>query len=606
MRKAHFLNPTTKETRPQRIIFFDTETNQTLLGENETLHILKMGVAQLYDYSRSDGMTFREEHLIETIEGFWSWVDGCCWQGKTTYLVAHNIVFDLSVVGGFKRLAEIGWTLDSFYSKSMISIFRWSKDRCNLIGLDNGNFFRGKLEKWGKLVGLPKLEVDFETVSDRKLLAYCRRDVQIMVRSWLVWLDFLDKHKCGAFKPTIASTALNAWRFRFDDAIVHIHDDETVIELERQAYRGARTECLWVGSRDDGPFYYLDVNNMYGYIMQEYSFPTYLVGMSDNNDPYQLAYKLARYDVIAEVEVEIDEPWFPQTKGPFTCYPVGRFQTVLTTPELKLCIDKGWIRSVGRISCYRSSKLFEDYVHEFRQIRLEYEREGQEGYAKICKLLVNSLYGKFGQRGFKQELIGECPPHVVKREEVYDVKHDKHYDYIFIAGHIYREWREGESHNSFPAICAHVTAYARLHLYSLVRSVPQRHVYYMDTDSLIVDEIGYKALKLLIHPHDLGMLKVEVVSPYLIIYAPKDYKMEGRSKRKGIKPDAVEIEPGVFEQTQWMGLPGIIRDGINEGFKTKEITKHQKRLIRSGEVLPSGVIVPFRFAPLKSQAQLSE
>lgn len=596
MRKAHFLNPTTKVTRPHRIIFFDTETNQTQLINDETLHTLKLGVAQLYDYQRSEGMIFREEHLIETTEGFWNWLDTCCWQGKTTYLVAHNIVFDLSVMGGFKRLAEIGWTLDSFYSKSMISIFRWSKGKCDLIGLDNGNFFRGKLAKWGEVVGVSKLVVDFDTVTVDDLLTYCRRDVSIMVHLWETWLSFLDEHKCGAFKPTVASTAFNAWRFRSVSARVHIHDDQSVIELERAAYRGARTECLWVGERDDGPFYYLDVNNMYGYVMQEYTFPTFLVGTSVENDLYQLAYKLTRYDVIAEVEIEIDEPWFPQMNGAFTCYPVGRFTTTLTTPELKLCIDKGWLLSVGRIACYRSSKLFADYVHEFRAIRLEYERQGMDGYAKICKLLVNSLYGKFGQRGFKQELIGECPPRVVKREEVYDLKNEQHYDYVYLAGRIYREWREGESHNSFPAICAHVTAYARLFLYSLVRSVPQEHAFYMDTDSLIVDGVGYNSLKSYVDPDTLGMLKVEVKSPYLIIYAPKDYKMEGRSKRKGIKHDAEEIEPGTFRQTQWMGLPGIIRDGISEGFKTKEVTKHQKRVIHSGEVLLSGYVLPFRFS----------
>ena len=78
-------------------------------------------------------MTFREEHLITEPGDFWKWVDRRCWTGRTTYLVAHNIVFDLNVVGGFKRLADLDWTLDSFYSKSMISIFRWSKDAQNFI-----------------------------------------------------------------------------------------------------------------------------------------------------------------------------------------------------------------------------------------------------------------------------------------------------------------------------------------------------------------------------------------------------------------------------------------------------------------------------------------
>jgi len=604
MRRPHLLKPSHRNTRPQRIIFFDTETKKVQIGDNKDLLTLKLGVAQLYAYQTGKGMTFREEHLITDPGDFWKWVDKKSWTGKTTYIVAHNIVFDLNVVGGFKRLADLGWTLDSFYSKSMISIFRWSKDNCTLIGLDNGNFFRGKLEKWGNVVGLPKLDVEFHTVSDAELLTYCRRDVDIMVSLWDTWLSFIDEHNCGAFKPTIASTAFNAWRHRFMPDTVYIHSDETILELERDAYRGARTECLWVGERDDGPFYYLDVNNMYGYVMQKYDYPTYMVGMTENNTIYDLAYKLARYDVIAQVRIDIDEPWFPQVHGGFTCYPIGELDVTLTTPELKLCFNRGWIKSVGAIATYRANNLFTDYVHEFRAIRQAYEDQGLDGYAKICKLFVNSLYGKFGQRGFKQELVGDCPTDLVKREEVYDLKHDTHYDYIYLAGHIYREWREGESYNSFPAICAHVTAYSRLHLYSLVRSVPAGHVFYMDTDSLIVDQTGYGALKPYIQPNTLGMLKVEVKSPFLKIYAPKDYMMKGRKKTKGIKPTAVETEPGVFAQTQFMRLQGLIRAGITEGFITKEITKTQRRVIHSGEVLPSGHVLPFRFEQAHSELHL--
>lgn len=595
LRKAHLLRPTKKVTRPQRVIFFDTETNQVKLGDNETLHTLKLGIAQLYSFSSASGMTFREEHRIQSVEGFWSWVDKNCWNGKTTHIVAHNIVFDLAVLGGFKSLADLGWKLESYYSKSMVSIFRWRKGRQRLEGLDNGNFFRGKLETWGSVVGLPKMDVDFTTVSEADLLTYCRRDVSIMVRLWETWLSFLDEHECGAFKPTVASTAFNAWRYRFMPSGVYIHNVRSVIELERRSYRGARTECLWVGSRDDGPFYYLDVNNMYGYIMQRYTFPSYLVGSSDNLDFYRLAYKLKRYDVIANVRIEVDEPWFPQTENGFTCYPLGTFDAVLTTPELKLCIRKGWLRGVGRTAWYRSLPMFSDYVQEFNQIRHNYEAQDLDGYAKICKLLVNSLYGKFGQKGFKQEIVGECDPGVMKREEVFDVEANRFFDQVYLGGRVYREWREGESYNSFPAICAHVTAYARLYLYGLIRLVADGHAYYMDTDSLIVDRRGYRSLKPYIKPQVLGSLKVEVKSPWLTIHAPKDYAMAGRSKIKGVRKGSQELEPGVFAHTQFMRLQGLIREGMTLGIRSKEGTKTQRREIHSGEVLETGWVLPFRF-----------
>ncbi|KKL51328.1 hypothetical protein LCGC14_2296580, partial [marine sediment metagenome] len=130
--------------------------------------------------------------------------------------------------------------------------------------------------------------------------------------------------------------------------------------------------------------------------------------------------------------------------------------------------------------------------------------------------------------------------------------------------------------------------------------------FYFDTDSLIVDHVGYLDLQNEIKPGVLGALKVELESPWLTIHAPKDYAMQSRVKLKGIKQDAIEIKPGVFRQTHWMKLAGLIREGITEGYVTKDIEKTQKRIIYSGVVLPSGWIEPFHLGPhLEIQGELA-
>ena len=385
---------------------------------------------------------------------------------------------------------------------------------------------------------------------------------------------------------------------------VHIHIDEKALRLERESYKGGRTECLWVGERNDGPFYYLDVNNMYGYILATEKFPAGLYNYSDHVSLYRLAYKLERHAVVADVTIEVDEPWFPYKIEGRTCYPVGRFRTTLTTPELKLCIDRGWMVEVHSMAWYREEKLFSDYVITFNKLRRDYERQGNKGFAKICKLLVNGLYGKFGQRSLKIEQIGECDPSIVKRERVYDVETDEVFDQVYLAGFIYRERKEGESFHSFPAIAAHVTAYARLFLYSLANSVSDYHVFYMDTDSLVVDETGFKQLQNKIAPGVLGALKIEQTSPWLKINAPKDYSMQGRFKLKGVSPTAERLSEGVYKQTHWLKLAGLIREGLTEGYITKEIVKHQLRIIHSGVVLPSGWVQPFHL-PLPQPVQVA-
>ncbi len=604
-RRAHTLQQTKGGRRPSQVIFFDTETKQIDQGEGRTLHKLKLGVAK-FCRTRRERILHPESTLEFTRSSeLWSWLDDRLRTKSTTYLVAHNLIFDLIVCDGLKELKLAGWELTSWYSKGMVSIFRWKQGDRRLIGLDNGNFFKGKLDYWGDLLEFPKLEVDPLTASDEELWPYCHRDVDIMRELWIVWLTFLDEHDCGSFKPTVSSTAFETWRHGYMKHTVHIHNVQKILNLERESYKGGRTECLWVGQRNNGPFYYLDVNNMYGWVLAEHEFPAGVYGSSDDPDLWKLAYRLERYAVIARVTVEVNEPWFPAIVDGHQCYPLGEFTTTLTTPELKLCIDRGWLRGVEFTSWYRSEPLFRDYVLAFHKLRGTYHGDHDRGFDKICKMLIHGLYGKFGQRGIDQAIIGECDPSIFKRESVYDEGLDEIYDQVYLAGHIYRERKVGESFHSFTAIAAHVTAYARLQLYELVARVPKGHIFYMDTDSLIVDSDGYNALEPLINPNQLGALKIELKSPWLEINAPKDYAMQDRLKRKGIRPDAIQDSEGKWIQTHWPKLSGIIWNELNDGYITTTVRKRQRRVIYSGSVGPGGWVDPHRIAlPLVGQMAL--
>ena len=222
-----------------------------------------------------------------------------------------------------------------------------------------------------------------------------------------------------------------------------------------------------------------------------------------------------------------------------------------------------------------------------------YQGLGQLAYAGIAKMFINSLYGKFGQAGLSQSKIGVCDPGETLRMPVVDLDRNEYYTITKIGGSVIQEQKSGEGYNSLPAVSAHVTAYARLYLNQLRKLIPAKHVFYMDTDSLIVDDLGLTFLDHLMNPTEPGKLKIELSSPWLIVNAPKDYKMQNRNRSKGIRSDAEPIAPNVFSQNQWARIPGLIRDGNVDHFYTHKITKHLARLVRSGAVAPSGWVSPF-------------
>ncbi len=601
-RRAHLLGRPRRAARPANIIFFDSEARLIASGASTTRHAFRLAVAVYCRLDRQGRLTPRREILARSPAELWSWIDSSCRPRTRTYLVAHNIVYDLSVCAGFDGLRGRGWSLSSFYSKHTTSIFRWRAGTRSLTGLDSGNFFAGRLAQLAPLVGREQPALDLTRASDDVLAGRCRADVEILIALWSRWLEFLDEHGCGDFRPTIASTAFNTWRRRFMPRAVHLHADALALALERASYRGARSECFFVGRLEAGPYYMLDINSMYGHVMATAALPAGLYNTRTRPSLEFLAHKLAAGCVTAQVALEVDRPVFPHQVNGRTCYPVGRYRTTLTTPELRLALERGWLLEVDAMSWYRSARLFRDYVDYFTELRGRFARSGERSFEEICKLMVNSLHGKFGQRGFEQRVVGQADPGQVERLGVYDAETlDFHY-LTYLAGRVFLERRSGEAPHSFAGIAAHVTAEARLLLWSLIERVPAGHCYYCDTDALIVDDVGLAALAIELSPHEPGKLRVDHVSPWCEIYAPKDYKLLDRVRHKGVSIRALETPDGAFHMEQFPRLAGLVAGGDVSDYQSRQVVKHRRRRVYSGELSPAGWVSPFAIDELPAPA----
>ncbi len=406
-------------------------------------------------------------------------------------------------------------------------------------------------------------------------------------------MDFIQSNDCGGFRETVGSTAFQTWRHKYMKSPLYVHKNKRVLTLEREGYHGGRVEAFHQGSLWTDHYYYLDINNMYGYVMQNFSYPDGLQGHTDKLSLRRMISYLERYAIMARVTVNVDEPAFISKVNGFAAYPLGRFTTVLTTHELRYALQNGWLEQVHEFSWYSKSSLFRDFVSDFYALRLKYRDEANTGFEAICKLIINSLYGKFGQTGINQKVIGRSDPDIIYHMPVLHAQTGEKFYQTSVGGVIYEEHRIGESYNAIPVIAAHVTANARLYLLSLIKKAGFENVYYCDTDSLIVNSTGYYLLESEIEPNTLGKLKIETQSGWLRVNAPKDYEMSERRKIKGIRVNAQQIDENTFLQEQWAKLAGLIREGFENGYTSKEIIKHQERVIHSGVVLRSGRIVPY-------------
>ncbi|GAI58486.1 unnamed protein product [marine sediment metagenome] len=115
---------------------------------------------------------------------------------------------------------------------------------------------------------------------------------------------------------------------------------------------------------------------------------------------------------------------------------------------------------------------------------------------------------------------------------------------------------------------------------------------YCDTDSLIVNKVGLKKLRPLVHDSNLGSMKVEAEVTSLNIRGLKDYMLGTKSVIKGIRKNAIETGDGVFTQQLWPSLKGLLRSGNISQYRIETIQKILTRKYKKGRVSPDGTVRP--------------
>jgi len=166
----------------------------------------------------------------------------------------------------------------------------------------------------------------------------------------------------------------------------------------------------------------------------------------------------------------------------------------------------------------------------------------------------------------------------------------------YLLGEVFELKSYSESYNSFPAICAHVTAYARLYLWSLMQMAGTGNYFYCDTDSLIVNDAGMDNLTDVLDDTKLGFMKHEETVHKLIIHGLKDYEKDSKVVIKGIRKNAVKLSEGVYRQEQWSSFKGLLHSGDINTYTVKIVTKHLSRKYTKGIVLDNGTVTPFVFS----------
>ncbi len=609
-RFTHYIKKAKRQVFPRYCIFVDTETKQIPFEENSIRQELFLGVAQYRDYE-SKGV--EDEIIFKESSTFWTWVCSKCNDRKKVYIFAHNQDFDFRVLQGFSSLRYMGFTQGKMICESNVWILDYKYDdlepvwykgkqrrtnknfRCTLSFLDTTNWFKASLASLGKIIGckktiMPSYEEPFET-----WVAYCRQDVNVLRRVFENYVDFLKKEDMGNFGFTLAKQALNTFKHRFMKHDILVHCNKKATELERLSYYGGRTECFYIGKEKKDYYFKVDINSMYPAVMQSNVFPTKLICQRRLVSVETKNYLNKNYKMIARCHIETKETCVPFRHNNRLCFPTGSFEATLCQPEIDLALSRGCSVDIIEAAYYECQPVFRDWVDHFYPLRKRLQSEGNKQYELFVKLIMNSLYGKFGQRNTSWEQIDILGNGESWYRIITDLESGVTQTLKSVDGTVYEQQGVHDGFDTIVSMASFVTSYARVVMYKLILLSGLQNCYYCDTDSLIVNRAGFENLQSEIDDNKLGYLKLEAHDNVVEIQNLKDYTFAGETKLKGVPRKSILQDDGSYLCEQWEHMNGAIHKQRLETVVTGKVRKMMKREYKKGVIQHNGRVTPFEF-----------
>lgn len=658
-RKPHVISQGKNNETQQNVVYCDSESR---IEEGTLIHRPYLMCATFVRY-KGRKTEYSRDYPNKALD-FWHDLCEFTQYKTTTYCYAHNMGYDMIATSAIPILEDNDFRLESFFEKGGTTIYKFVSHEYDEAGekikdttktiqlLSSTNFYPDTLANIAKVFGLEKIDIkkeygeDYNNITMENAIIYCRQDVKVLQTAMEALFNFIKNEDLGCMGKTSASQAFNTFKHRFMEHNIYVHNNEKAIKLERKSYCGGRVECWKIGEHTNEDYYYIDVNSMYPYVMATFNFPTKLLSYQSYNSINDLKMAISEGEgVIAKVKIKTDKPYFPVRRDKKLIFPVGEFWCYLATPEIEFAIKHNLIVKVEECSYYEMKPIFKPFIDYFYNKRLDAKKKKDKVHDYLFKLMMNCLYGKFGQLKENWEPVGHAPKHHVSNYVESDIDTGEEVHVKELGGTRFEKIGEdSEAFNSFPAVATHVTSQARIHLLNHIIKAKMENVYYMDTDSLMINSVGYHNLKDTLDERILGKMKLEDYIPFsdknnpvgyipfFKINAPKDYAFHGINywkknnkymiKRKGISKDARALTDKEYSEyienkrktlsknkfnefmishkreeltmnMQWCKMSTFINEGNISQFHNINRVKSLSRKYNKGTVCSDGTVLPF-------------
>ncbi len=587
LQQRHYLAENEAERSPRRLVFWDTEG--VPVGDGRT-HALRLWCARSVLRKGLTPKLPREENDSGlTARGLVTWIAARAKTDAPLWVFAHGASYDLTITRLPLLLLELGWELGqhALTSGEPWAHFRLGHKTIRLV--DSHSHLPQSLEQIGDALGLPKLALPDWEADDSEWFVRCQRDVEIMTTAMLQLLDWWDRERLGSFADTGPATGWHAMRHKPAPDKVLVDPEPEGRVYDRQAVYGGRRDCWHKGQLPPGWYVDLDLVQAHLSICCHEPLPIRRVSSFDSQplDTHLLDH--VGTGIIAEAEIETRVPRYPLRLDGAITYPVGRFKTVLCSPELAYARELGELRAIGPGRRYRLGFAMESWARWVRRILAGEESEVPPTGRIAAKGWSRTVVGRWAMRTGREDFELPSP------ERGWGVTWGRDHDtnaprtILTLAGREIWLVQDQESDSSFPAVLAWVQSWTRVLLDRLITALGPDAVIVANTDGVLVRgdalarqagapstgwfdyrevrEIANQAassLSLTTHP---VTLQVKGVYQQTEVIGPQHLILDGKRRLSGVRASATEIRPKVYAYETWPRLAAQMAWGDAQGYR---------------------------------------
>lgn len=584
--QRHWLADNETERSPRRLLVWDTEGD---LIPNTSTQKLRLWVAR--EVLRK-GLTPKRPRETQregtSVTALLAVIAECAHSDTPLWLVAHGQSYDLTITRLPLLLTELGWELTSHALTSGEPWAHFRQGHKTLRLIDSHSHLPRSLEYIGDRLGIPKRPLPDFADSDEEWFKRCRQDVEILTRAFCEYLDWWDRTHLGAFADTGPSSGWHAMRHRKAPDKVLIDPEPEGRAWDRQAIYGGRRDCWRKGLMPEGWYVELDLVQAHLSVCAHAPLPVRRVSAFDSQpvDTHLLTH--IGTGIIAEAELETETPRFPLRLAGAITYPVGRFRTVLASPELAYARELGCLRAIGPGRRYRLGYAMEGWGRWLQRVLQEEEPDVPPAALVAAKGWSRTVIGRWAMRTGRQDF--ELPAAGHRWGVTWGRDHESGAPRTIMTLGNREQWlvQDQESDSSFPAVLAWVQSHTRVLLDKLLSALPDSQLILCDTDGVLVPFEGLCQLIAGMAPEDWGYTSVRNVAEYAAqllsqstrpvavqvknvyrqgeVLGPQHLVMDGKRKLAGVRASAQEIRPHVYTYETWPKLAWQMAEGSRWGY----------------------------------------